>query len=156
MGLYSYENTLVAPTTGRTTVAIGTEDGIAGDNSQLRIYIGEKQASGTPVERAGLTNGHLHVLDAADQTVTTDTGWRATFATRTPHSAVANEVDWNQSGVAQNAEAAAQGLSLNRIEDGAFDPRNPNDFYFLTTEGGDTTPAPGPTPQAVTVAGCGG
>jgi len=144
MGLYSFENTLVAATTGRTTVVIGTEDGVAGDNSQLRIYVGEKQASGTPVERAGLTNGTLNVLDAADQTVSTDTGWRATYNTRTAHPVMANVVDWNQSGATQNAEAAAQGLSLNRIEDGAYDPRNPNDFYFVTTEGGDKTPAPGP------------
>ena len=156
MGLYSYENTLVASGTGRTTVAIGTEDGPAGDRGQLRIYVGRKQAEGTPVERAGLTNGTLHVLDAADQTVSTDTGWRATYATRTAHPAVINEVDWNKSGPipagsteqtvrteVQNVEAAAKGLSLNRIEDGAFDPRNPNDFYFATTEGGDKTPAPG-------------
>ena len=143
MGLYSYENTLVAETTGRTTVAIGTEDGVAGDNGQLRVYVGQKQAEGSPVERAGLTNGTLHVIDAVDPAVTTDTGWRATYPTRTPHPVTVNEVDWNQSGAAQNAEAAARGLSLNRIEDGAFDPRNPNDFYFVTTEGGDTTPAPG-------------
>lgn len=37
----------------------------------------------------------------------------------------------------------AEGLTLNRIEDGAWDPSNPNDFYFLTTEGGDTSLAPG-------------
>ena len=35
----------------------------------------------------------------------------------------------------QNAEAAADGLSLNRIEDGAWDPSNPNDYYFVTTAG---------------------
>ena len=143
MGLYSYENTLVAHTTGRATVVIGTEDGVAGDNGQLRIYVGQKQATGTPIERAGLANGTLHVLDAADPSITTDTAWRAAYPTRTAQPATVNVVDWNKSAAAQNADAAAQGLSLNRIEDGAFDPRNPNDFYFLTTEGGDQTPAPG-------------
>ena len=48
------------------------------------------------------------------------------------------EVPWNQSGAAQNGQALAEGLSLNRIEDGYWDPNRPNDFYFLTTEGGDT------------------
>lgn len=35
------------------------------------------------------------------------------------------------------ASTRNQGLTLNRIEDGSFDPRNPDDHYFLTTEGGD-------------------
>ena len=142
MGLYSYENTLVASGTGRTTVAIGTEDGVAGDNGQLRIYVGRKQAQGNAVERAGLANGTLHVLDAADQSISTDTAWRAAYSTRGAHPAIAQEVDWNRSGPDQNAEAAQRGLSLNRIEDGAFDPSHPNDFYFLTTEGGNNTPDP--------------
>jgi hypothetical protein len=38
-------------------------------------------------------------------------------------------------------EAKAEGISLNRIEDGSWDPSRPNDFYFVTTEGGDTTEA---------------
>ena len=46
------------------------------------------------------------------------------------------EVDWDQSGAAQNADAATEGLTLNRIEDGAFDPQHPNDFWFVTTAGG--------------------
>ena len=50
-----------------------------------------------------------------------------------------SDVDWNQSGADQNAEAAAEGLSLNRIEDGAWDPSNPNDYYFVTTTGGEGT-----------------
>ena len=44
--------------------------------------------------------------------------------------------EWNQTGAGQNADALADGLSLNRIEDGYWDPNNPNDFYFVTTEGG--------------------
>jgi secreted PhoX family phosphatase len=56
------------------------------------------------------------------------------------------EIDWTRSGAAQNAEALTDGTTFNRIEDGAFDPRNPNDYYFLTTEGGDTAQAePGVT-----------
>jgi secreted PhoX family phosphatase len=53
---------------------------------------------------------------------------------------VLNAIDTTVNGKAQNAEALAKGISLNRIEDGSFDPKNPNDYYFLTTEGGSTTP----------------
>ncbi len=53
-----------------------------------------------------------------------------------------NTVDWDQSGAAQNAEAKADGLTLNRIEDLHFDPRKPNVLYFVTTEGGDKTAKP--------------
>ena len=52
------------------------------------------------------------------------------------------EINWNQNGAAQNAQAASKGLSLVRIEDGAFDPKHRNDYYFLTTQGGDTADNP--------------
>ncbi|MBA2465308.1 MAG: DUF839 domain-containing protein [Nocardioidaceae bacterium] len=133
LGKFSWENTLVAPGTGTSTVAIGTEDG--GDG-QLRIYVGSKQRSGTAVEKAGLNNGELHVLDVANQLVSTDAGYRAAYPKGTAVPVLANEVNWNATGAVQNVEAAAKGLQLNRIEDGAFDPSHPNDFYFLTTEGG--------------------
>jgi secreted PhoX family phosphatase len=60
----------------------------------------------------------------------------------TPAEVDLSEVDWDQSAARQSAEGGADGLSLNRIEDGAWDPSDPNDFYFVTTEGGDTTRAP--------------
>ena len=76
------------------------------------------------------------MLDAVDQAVSTDTQWRATYdvGEAAPVRIVDNE--WNQTGAGQNADGLRDGLSLNRIEDGYFDPNNPNDFYFLTTEGG--------------------
>jgi secreted PhoX family phosphatase len=62
---------------------------------------------------------------------------RATYGEGAPVAFDLAEVDWDQSGTAQNAEAAADGLRLNRIEDGVWDPRNPSDYYFTTTDGGD-------------------
>lgn len=136
LGLLAFENTLVADTGDRTTLAIGTDDNASG---QLRIYTGRKQRNGTAVEKAGLTNGTLHVLDLVDPAVTTDGGYRSTYGTGTPAPAQANEVSWDATGAQQENEAVAKGLTLNRIEDGAFDPERPNDFYFFTTEGGDRT-----------------
>jgi uncharacterized protein DUF839 len=136
LGLFSWENTVPAFTHSATTFIIGNEDGGSG---QLSAYIGRKKRTGSPFERAGLTNGVRSVIDAADQTVKTDGDFRAKYGKGTPAPITLNEVDWDQSGASQNREAAADGLSLNRIEDGAWDPKHPNDLYFLTTEGGDTT-----------------
>ena len=48
---------LAADTGTRATVVIGNEDGGSG---QLRVYAGKKEKSGSPVDRAGLTNGVAH------------------------------------------------------------------------------------------------
>ncbi len=73
----------------------------------------------------------------------TDALFRSGPRKNAPTPATFTEVDWTKSGDDQQVEAKADGITLNRIEDGAFDPRNPNDYYFLTTEGGNTTPAAG-------------
>jgi hypothetical protein len=135
LGLFSWENTLAADTGNRATVVIGNEDGGSG---QLRVYTGRKEKSGSALDRAGLTNGSLAVIDVADQAVSTDAGYRAAYGTGTEVPVVLHGIDWTKSGAAQNADAAAAGLSLDRIEDGAFDPRHPDDYYFITTEGGGT------------------
>ena len=138
LGLFQWENTIPAPNKHETTLVMGQEDGPAGPLSQLWVYVGAKQNSGNAFDRAGLTNGSDYVIDAVNQAVATDAQWRSTVGIGVPAPVTLNEVPWNQSGAAQNAEALAEGLSLNRIEDGFWDPRHPNDFYFLTTEGGDT------------------
>lgn len=138
LGLFSWENTVSAANRSDTTVVMGNEDAATG---QLWAYVGTKEQSGSPVDQAGLTNGTNSVFDVVDQAVSTDAEFRAAFSKGTPAPVTLNEVDWDQTGAEQNADAAASGLTLNRIEDGAFDPRNRNDYYFLTTEGGDTTPA---------------
>lgn len=142
LGLFQWENTIPAPNQSDTTLVMGQEDGPAGDVSQLWVYVGTKQATGTPVDRAGLTNGDDHVIDVVNQAVSTDTQFRATYDTGEAVPVRIVDNDWNQSGAAQNADALRDGLSLNRIEDGYWDPRNPNDFYFLTTEGGQNNGEP--------------
>lgn len=138
-GMFSYENTQLAATTSDATVVMGLEDGGSG---QLRTYVGEKASTGTPWDKAGLTNGEQYVWDAVDQSVSTDAEFRALYGKGYAAPVELKKVDWNQSGARQNADAETKGLSLNRIEDGEFDPRNPNDFYFVTTAGGDRTPNP--------------
>jgi hypothetical protein len=136
LGLFSYENTLPAHNRTDTTLVVGNEDEEFG---QLWIYAGTKQSAGSPFDRAGLTNGSPSVAAVAG--VTSDAEFRAAYPKGTPARFTLNAIDWtNGDGVTQNAEARAKGLSLNRIEDGHWDPANPNDLYFVTTEGGNGAP----------------
>ena len=134
VGLFESENTKPAHNASDTTLVMGQEDGPA-DGSQLWVYVGTKQQIGPPVAKAGLTNGTDYVIAAADAAVTSDAQWRSTYGKGVSAAVGLAEVDWNQTGTAANAEAKADGLSLNRIEDGHWDPNSPNDFYFVTTEG---------------------
>jgi hypothetical protein len=139
LGKASWENTKPAFNRSDTTLVIGSEDANPG---QLWVYRGTKRRTGNAFDRAGLTDGAHFVIDADDPTVRNDAEFRNLYRTNRPAPVSLNAVDWDQSGKRQNDEAVADGLSLNRIEDGGWDPNNPNDFYFVTTEGGSTTPAP--------------
>lgn len=140
LGLFSWENTIPAFNTSDTTTVVGTEDGSAG---QVWVYSGTKQspARGRNVfDKAGLTNGTNHVVAISDGSgghFATDAAFRAAKNKGEAVPFALATVDWNQSGTAQNVAAASAGTSLNRVEDGAWDPQNPNDFYFVTTDGGE-------------------
>ncbi len=137
LGLFSWENTIVAPNDSRTTVVMGNEDSGTGE---IWAYTGTKQKDGAPVDQAGLTNGRNHVVKVPG--ATTDAAFRAAYPVGTKAPFSLQDIEWDQSGAKQNAEAVAEGgLALNRIEDGAFNPANKNEYFFVTTEGGDKTPA---------------
>ena len=147
LGLASWENYVVAPKTGDTTVLLGLEDGVdpskdgktsfaAGADiagSQVFLYEGTKKATGSFADKAGLTNGELAVM------AVTDAGKRLAddMAIRALGKGKALDVSfktipWNVSGNAQNLIASRVGTSLGAIEDGAFNPSNPNEFWFVT------------------------
>lgn len=137
LGLFSWENTIVAPNDSRTTVVMGNEDAQPGE---IWVYTGTKQKDGAPVDQAGLTNGRNYVVKVPG--ATTDAAFRAAYPAGTKAPFTLQDIEWDQSGKAQNAEAVSEGgLGLNRIEDGAFNPFNKNEYFFVTTEGGDKTPA---------------
>ena len=134
LGLFAHENTKPAYNRSDTTLAIGTEDTAHG---QVHVYAGAKQADGNAFDRAGLTNGTRHVLDLVDENVSSDGDFRAEYGKGRPVEFDLAEVDWDRSGPGQNDEAQEKGLTLSRIEDGAWDPRRPESFYFTTTAGGN-------------------
>jgi hypothetical protein len=142
LGMASWENNNAPQTGSATTVVIGDEDAADG---QLHVYVGSKQKTGNPFDKAGLTNGRSYVVDLADEAVSNDAGFRAAYGKDNPQPftlGAAEEVNWDHSGARQATDGAANGLSLNRIEDGVFDPKSRDDYYFVTTEGGPPSTDP--------------
>jgi len=138
LGRASWENVTVASGTGAKTVTIGNEDG-AVNASQVWVYSGAKKASGNFAERAGLSGGSTFVIrvnDANGERVANDTAFRSTYARGQAAPFTLAAIDTSKSGSEQNSQAANVGTGLSRVEDGHFDPNNPNIYYFLTTAGG--------------------
>jgi hypothetical protein len=61
LGRAAWENAVMHPTASKTIV-IGLNDRFGG---HVFVYVGEKQTSGSVIERAGLTNGTLFVIEIA-------------------------------------------------------------------------------------------
>lgn len=127
LGKYSFENAVAAPATGERTVVVGTDDE---GNGQIYIYAGNKTNTGTDIERAGLTNGSLFVV--AVPGYASESNADGIPATRFEAAELGNVENWTGAAL-QRASVAIGATGFQRPEDGAWDPVNPNDFYFVTT-----------------------
>jgi 2',3'-cyclic-nucleotide 2'-phosphodiesterase (5'-nucleotidase family) len=138
LGKFSWENSMANPNSGDKTVVAGTDDSSPG---QLYFYVGEKQDTGTALDKAGLTNGHLFGLrvdelangvDNNNEANGTDLGgdFQSTFTLVDLGDAS------ESSGANLQAQSEAAGVTeFLRPEDGAWDPTNEDRFYFVTTNG---------------------
>lgn len=120
-GVGGWENLLASPFPQSKTVVIGTNDGGTGImTNSLAVYVGTKQRTGsTEVEKAGLTNGTLQFLNVTGNPLEiVDATTRATRIT---------------SGTPFTLSATAS-TTFSRPEDGAWNPLNRNQFYFVTTD----------------------
>lgn len=153
LGLAAWENFIAAPKTGIRTVVMGNEDGSATDR-QLFMYVGEKKAEGDWVEKAGLTNGQNYVMSIDG--VANDNAFRTQKGKNNPVSVSWKPIDTSLNGKMQNEMARALGSTLARVEDGAFDPKAPNDYYFVTTESNKDAKATAPNPATPKVSRDGG
>jgi secreted PhoX family phosphatase len=140
LGRFAWENTLVQPTHGNKTVIMGMEDGPsvldpAQENSQVYMYVGHKERrhGATVLRRNGLDNGQLYVLvpesssqgsEADVLSGTIDVEWELI-----PNAGALSEAQL------EAASDAAGAFRFARPEDGAFNNRNRNEFFFVTTGG---------------------
>ena len=181
LGSLSFENVLANPFAQKKTIAISMDDGSTTD-SNLYVYVGEKQQTGNAVERAGLTNGNLYAVTMSGTSTVTSTTRQSTGGTTNdlPSLTITRNVESqaNVFGTSSRVESKAFGLynlgdttatpgsqfqvpgtggtgqppatftgqlgiqqigdqngqmNFGRTEDGAWDPANPNRYYFVTT-----------------------
>ena len=161
LGLAAWENVIPVPTKGKTTALMVNEDGAATDSQQW-MYVGTKTKTGTWYEKAGFTNGKSYVVAAAaGAAVANDAEIRTKYGKNKPFAITFAEVNTKANGKDQNIEANAKGIEFARVEDGHFDPKKPNDYYFVTTQS-DSDPlnkavaATTPNPATPTVSRDGG
>lgn len=153
MGTASWENLVTAPKPGKNTVVLGLEDGSA-TNSHVHMYVGEKQTTGNNFEKAGLNNGKLYVLNVP--TAGSDNVFRTAIGKNKPTAVEFKVVDWNQSITDFDKAVTGSGTEFARVEDGEWDPNDPNVFYFVTTESNKDAIATAPNPATPTVSRDGG
>jgi Bacterial protein of unknown function (DUF839) len=128
IGKQAWENLVASPASGAKTVVIGTDD--TSPNGQVYVYVGTKTNAGSPIDRAGLTNGTLYGVKVPGTTAEVN----ATPIPAGPFE-LASLGDVSSLTLAQlDAAASTAGLTtFLRPEDGAWDPSAPNDFYFVST-----------------------
>jgi RTX calcium-binding nonapeptide repeat (4 copies) len=131
LGQMSWENALANPASGVKTVVICLDDSTPGE---VYLYVGDKQATGTAVEKAGLTNGLLYGIAASfgeDKGVTPPGGTPPSGTFTLVAQGNNGDVSHIDGSILQNQNDPL--TQFGRPEDGHWDPSNPNRFYFVTT-----------------------
>jgi hypothetical protein len=139
LGRFAWENSLANPSTGDKTVVVGTDDSTPG---QVYVYVGTKKATGNAIEKAGLTGGELYGITTPGFTdeydPATGNGVPGFTPTAFTLSGLGNVGGLDPAGL--QALSESKGVTeWWRPEDGAWDARNPNVFYFNTTAKFDGT-----------------
>ena len=120
VGVGGWENALANPFPQDKTIVIGDNDGGTGImTNALAVYVGAKQNFGTEVDRAGLTNGTLKFVSVTGNPV-------ETINTTTRATNITSGTRFTLSGTSST--------TFSRPEDGAWNPLNPRQYYFVTTD----------------------
>ncbi len=129
LGKISWENAVACNFRQDKTVVIGLDDGEG--VGKVLVYVGMKQQKGNPVERAGLHGGTLYGIQVKNTpNEDRDTGIAGNTFTLFPYGD-ARGLSGEELQTIGNANGVTNFL---RPEDGAWDTRNPQRFYFVTTD----------------------
>jgi Bacterial protein of unknown function (DUF839) len=135
LGKFSWENSVASPVASNKTIVAGLDDSGGG---QVYFYIGDKTDTGTDIDKAGLNNGLLYGLAVSGLPAELN-GSVPTAGTRFSLANLGNVA--NTTGAALETQSNGAGVTrFFRPEDGAWNPSNPNEFYFATTNS-FTTPS---------------
>ncbi|KEF41705.1 MAG: hypothetical protein ER33_10100 [Cyanobium sp. CACIAM 14] len=130
-GVGAWENALANPFAQSKTVVIGNNDGGSGFMANsVSVYVGSKTNSGSAVDRAGLTNGVLKFI-AVEGHSDSNGSTPEEYSNATTHTSVIS------SGTRFSLSSTAS-TTFSRPEDGAWNPLNPKQYYFVTTDRLDT------------------
>lgn len=149
LGRLSYENAVASPYPQDKTVVVLLDDGAlntaplaANFPCEVYVYIGRKTRDGHPIEQAGLTNGNLYGLKisvnsnpVSEESNDFGLGNAGTGYIGVGKFSLHNLGDVSNLSALQLEQASIDAgvARLRRCEDGAWDPREENDFYFVTT-----------------------
>ena len=119
-GVGAWENALANPYPQDKTLVVANSDGGTGImTNAVAVYVGTKQTNGTEADKAGLTNGTLSFINVA--------GNAAELADTTARTTnIVSGTRFYLSGTSAT--------TFSRPEDGAWNPRNPSEYYFVTTD----------------------
>ena len=152
LGRMAYENVVACPHAQEKTIVMLLDDsalstaGVITNSvpSEVYVYIGNKEKNGHPIVQAGLTNGSFYGVKIAvngsavpEESNDFGLGTMATGFIGQGRFSLRNLGDVSDMTAVQieQASIAAGVARLQRVEDGAWDPReqHANDFYFVTT-----------------------
>jgi hypothetical protein len=127
LGKFAHENEVASPHSGNTTLVMGMDDTRGPSDTaggKIWAYVGTKTDTGSAIDKAGLTNGQSYAIAVQGATSEDRTG----------------DIGVGKDGSKQfTLVDPSTGTNFLRPEDGAWDTKDPNRFYFVTTDRYDET-----------------